>query len=262
MRLRSLSSVRSLRKNCFRRKALLGRYSELNDTPFKVVGVLKEKGSAGGGQSQDDVVFVPILTAKIRLIGTSNMISRSQVGYIIAKTSSADLLHSAMLETEDVLRLRHKMDGQRENDFLVSNAAAMLAAQQSSTETVSRLLATLAAICLVTGGINIMNVMFMTVSERTREIGLRLALGATERDIRNQFIMEATVLCTVSGLLGALAGSVAALLVGGAAGWPVQLDIVASINAVAMASAVGIVFGFFPARRAARLHPIDALRSA
>ena len=246
----------------FQDESPIGKIFRINDTPFKVVGVLKEKGSAGGGQSQDDVVFVPILTAKIRLIGTSNMISRSQVGYIIAKTSSADLLHSAMLETEDVLRLRHKMDGQRENDFLVSNAAAMLAAQQSSTETVSRLLATLAAICLVTGGINIMNVMFMTVSERTREIGLRLALGATERDIRNQFIMEATVLCTVSGLLGALAGSVAALLVGGAAGWPVQLDIVASINAVAMASAVGIVFGFFPARRAARLHPIDALRSA
>jgi putative ABC transport system permease protein len=238
----------------------VGGQIRIASVPFEVIGVLAEKGASGFGQNQDDVVFVPISTARLRLIGTSGEITRDSVGYILIKTMSDESMVPATAEIGALLRQRHRLPPEAESDFEITNPAAAMAARRASTTTIAWLLAAIASVSLVVGGISIMNIMLVSVTERTREIGLRIAVGARRRDIRNQFLTEAVMLCAVGGVIGLLLGTAAAGTAARLAGWPVFISLDLAIFAVAFAAGIGIFFGYYPARKAARLEPIEALR--
>ena len=229
--------------------------------PFQVIGVLAEKGPSGAGQNQDDIVFLPISTAKLRLMGGASEVNREAVAYILVKAVSDEAMAVAQMQIEALLRQRHRIGSDGESDFQVSNPAAAMAAQRASTTTIAWLLAAISSVSLLVGGISIMNIMLVSVTERTREIGLRLAVGARRRDIRNQFLTEAVTLCILGGCPGLVLGAGAAGAVANLAGWPIFLGIDAVMLAVLFATGIGIFFGYYPARKAARIEPIDALRA-
>ena len=238
----------------------VGGHLRIASVPFEVIGVLAEKGASGFGQNQDDVVFVPISTARLRLIGTSGEVTRDAVAYILVKATSDEAMRPATAEIEALLRQRHRLGSGAESDFQIENPAATMAARRASTTTIAWLLAAIASVSLVVGGISIMNIMLVSVTERTREIGLRMALGARRRDIRNQFLTEAVTLCAVGGAIGLLLGTAAACTAARLAGWPIFISPDLAVFAVAFAAGIGVFFGYYPARKAARLEPIEALR--
>jgi putative ABC transport system permease protein len=248
-------------KQLFDKDDPVGGEIRISSVPFEVVGVLSEKGPSGAGQNQDDIVFVPISTAKLRLMGSASEVNREAVAYILVKAVSDEAMRSAQGQIEALLRQRHRSGGDAESDFQVNNPAAAMAAQRASTTTIAWLLAAIASVSLVVGGISIMNIMLVSVTERTREIGLRLAVGARRRDIRNQFLTEAVTLCVLGGLIGLVVGTGAAWAVAKLAGWPIFLGTDAILFAVVFAASIGIFFGYYPARKAARLEPVEALRS-
>ncbi len=248
-------------KQLFDKDDPVGGEIRISSVPFEVVGVLSEKGPSGAGQNQDDIVFVPISTAKLRLMGSASEVNREAVAYILVKAVSDEAMRSAQGQIEALLRQRHRPAGDAESDFQVNNPAAAMAAQRASTTTIAWLLAAIASVSLVVGGISIMNIMLVSVTERTREIGLRLAVGARRRDIRNQFLTEAVTLCVLGGLIGLVVGTGAAWVVAKLAGWPIFLGTDAILFAVFFAASIGIFFGYYPARKAARLEPVEALRS-
>jgi putative ABC transport system permease protein len=239
----------------------VGGHVRIASVPFEVIGVLAEKGASGFGQNQDDVVFVPISTARLRLIGTSGEVTRDSVAYILVKAISDAAMSGATAQIDALLRQRHRLTSAAESDFQINNPAAAMAARRASTTTIAWLLAAIASVSLVVGGISIMNIMLVSVTERTREIGLRMALGARQRDIRNQFLTEAVTLCAVGGAIGLLVGTAAACTVARLAGWPIFISPDLAVFAVAFAAGIGIFFGYYPARKAARLEPIEALRA-
>jgi putative ABC transport system permease protein len=242
--------------------APVGQVVRISNTPFEVIGVLDDKGTAGGGQSQDDVAFVPLRTAKIRLVGPAGGAKdRSAVNYILASATSADTIAAATDDIDELMVQRHRVETREDKGFLVTTAASIVAAQEASTRTISALLGAVAGVSLMVGGISIMNIMLVSVTERTREIGLRLAIGARPRDIRIQFLMEAAALCVCGGLLGVAVGSAAAYAVDLFVGWPVVLEPSMALLSVAFAGFVGIVFGYYPAKQAAALQPVAALRT-
>jgi putative ABC transport system permease protein len=235
--------------------------SRISSVPFNVIGVLAEKGSSGTGKNQDDIVFVPISTAKLRLMGSPSQVNRDSVAYILVKVISDAEMAAAQGASEALLKQRHQIGVDRENDFEVINPAEIMATQQAATNTFAWLLAAIASVALVVGGISIMNIMLVSVTERTREIGLRLAVGARRRDIRNQFLTEAVSLCLLGGVIGVGVGTVAAWTVAKLASWPVFLGPEAMLFAAGFAATIGIFFGYYPARKAAKLEPVVALRS-
>jgi putative ABC transport system permease protein len=247
-------------KQLFDTEDPVGAQIRVANVPFEVIGVLSEKGPSGFGQNQDDIIFVPIATARLRLIGSANGVSREAVAYILAKAISDEAMAGATAQIEALLRQRHRLVPEAESDFQVNNPAATMAAKRASTTTIAWLLAAIASVSLVVGGISIMNIMLVSVTERTREIGLRIAVGARRRDIRNQFLTEAVTLCAVGGLIGLLLGTAAACIVAGLAGWPIFIGTEMAMFAVLFAASIGIFFGYYPARKAARLEPIEALR--
>jgi putative ABC transport system permease protein len=251
----------SVAKQLFDKDDPVGGEIRIASVPFEVVGVLAEKGPSGAGQNQDDVVFVPISTAKMRLMGSASEVNREAVAYILVKAVSDEAMRTAQSEIEALLRQRHRIASDAESDFQVNNPAAAMAAQRASTTTIAWLLAAIASVSLVVGGISIMNIMLVSVTERTREIGLRLAVGARRRDIRRQFLTEATTLCILGGLIGIALGTAASWCIARLANWPIFLGADAALFAIAFAAAVGISFGYYPARKAARLEPVEALRA-
>jgi putative ABC transport system permease protein len=226
-----------------------------------VIGVLSEKGPTGAGRDQDDVVFLPISTARQRLVGGANQVNREAVAYILVKAVSGGSLAVAEQQIEWLLRQRHRIRPEQAVDFRVTNPAATMQAQTASTRILSWLLASVASVSLVVGGISIMNIMLVSVTERRREIGLRLAVGARQRDIRIQFLAEALVLCLIGGALGLGLGMALAALLAQIAGWPVYLSPASMLLALLFAGGTGVVFGYYPARQAAKLDPITCLRS-
>ena len=248
-------------KQLFGTEDAVGGQIRIASVPFEVVGVLAEKGPSGSGQNQDDIIFVPISTAKLRLMGGASEVNRESVAYILVKAVSDEAMRAATAQIEGLLRQRHRLESGADADFQVTNPAAAMAAQRASTTTIAWLLAAIASVSLVVGGISIMNIMLVSVTERTREIGLRLAVGARRRDIRNQFLTEAVTLCILGGLIGLALGTGAAWAVAKLAGWPIFLGTDAVAFAVLFAASIGIFFGYYPARKAARLEPVEALRS-
>jgi putative ABC transport system permease protein len=238
----------------------LGETIRVKNVPFTVVGVLESKGQNSFGRDQDDVVFLPITAARGRIVGRSQVIN-DQVGSIYVKLEDGADMAEGQSEIESVLRQRRRIQPGAEDDFNVRNLAEFMKARTAAQTTLSWLLGATSAISLVVGGIGIMNIMLVSVTERTREIGLRMAVGGRRRDILLQFLVEAVTLCSVGGLVGIALGIATAHIVGWQAQWPVLVEPDVVLLAMAAAAITGIVFGFFPARRAARLNPIDALRS-
>lgn len=238
----------------------VGREVRVLNTPVRIIGVLAPKGQSGSGRDQDDIVFVPYATAQLRLGGAGRGVTPDTVSYILAKAASGDLVAGAKAGIEGLLRQRHRV-APGAAGFRVTDPAAAMEAQRGSTRTIGWLLAAIASISLVVGGISIMNIMLVSVSERTREIGLRLALGARRRDISRLFLIEALLICLLGGVLGVGLGVAASWLVARLAGWPILIAPETFVAALTFAGAVGLIFGYYPARKAAGLLPATALRS-
>jgi putative ABC transport system permease protein len=231
-----------------------GSTIRIKNVPFRVVGVLEKKGGSTMGQDQDDAIVAPYTTVMKRLEG------RSRVGMILAAASSPGRVADAQREIESLLRQRHRIGPGQEADFMIRSQEEMASTAAASSKTLSVLLGSVAAISLLVGGIGIMNIMLVSVTERTREIGIRMAIGAKGRHVLAQFLLEAVVLSVVGGLTGIVLGVGASELIARYAGWPVALGVGPILMAFGFAALIGIFFGFYPARRAAALDPIDALR--
>jgi putative ABC transport system permease protein len=233
---------------------LVGQTIQLRGIPFEVIGVLAEKGDAAWVRP-DDQVFIPQSTAQYRVMG-----GRERLNAIYAATETPEELDQAFAEIDRVMRREHRIRAGEDADFNIRNSADLLATVGETSRTFTMLLAGIAGVSLLVGGIGIMNIMLVSVTERTREIGVRKALGATKKAIMTQFLVEALFLCTLGGLLGVVAGYGAAALITRIASWETAVAPEAVVTALAFSAAVGLFFGIWPARRAAVLDPIDALR--
>jgi putative ABC transport system permease protein len=228
--------------------------------PFTVIGVLDTKGQSLMGTDQDDLVLMPLSTARTRVIGSANAAKQRSVGTLWVKV--ADGLDTKVVEEQvrELLRQRHRLQAGADDDFSLRNLQEVMSAQEASSRVLALLLAAVASVSLLVGGIGIMNIMLVSVTERTREIGLRMAVGARTRDILGQFLVEAVTLSLIGGLIGVALGVGAAVVIANFAGWRVALSPEAVALAVAFAFVIGVFFGFYPARKAARLNPVEALR--
>lgn len=247
-------------KQLFGENDPIGAMIRVKNVPFQVVGVLTAKGQSGVGRDQDDTVMMPMSTARGRIVGRSQ-VQNDQIGMIHVKIDPQISLADAQEDIENLLRQRRPAMPGGEDSFSVRNLAEFMKARNEVLNTLSYLLAATSVISLVVGGIGIMNIMLVSVTERTREIGLRMAVGGRGRDIMRQFLVEAVTLCLFGGLIGISIGVVAAAVIALYAQWPVVVSPSVIALAMAAAAATGIFFGYFPARRAAQLNPIDALRS-
>ncbi len=237
----------------------IGQTVRLGRVPFTVVGVLESKGQGGFGQDQDDMVVVPLETARRRLSNSQSM-PPGAVQQISVGVDDARNLASAQSEIEGLLRQRHKIDPGAEDDFAVRNIAQIVATRTATTNLMSKLLGAVAGICLIIGGIGIMNIMLVSVTERIREIGLRMAVGAGPSDVRRQFLAEAMLISLIGGVIGIAIGVVGALIVGKLGNLPVELNAQVVMLAAAFSIGTGLFFGYYPARKASMLDPIEALR--
>jgi putative ABC transport system permease protein len=236
----------------------IGATIRVKNVPFEVIGVLARKGQTTWGQDQDDVVFMPFSTAERRTLGTQIL---GTVDMIYASTPSPEDVLTAQQQIRDLLRERHRIQPGRDEDFTVRNLNEIAEASKMASEVMANLLLSVASISLLVGGIGIMNIMLVSVTERTREIGVRMAVGARTRHILVQFLVEAVVVSTIGGLIGVAVGLVGTHLVATLAAWPTLVSAPAIAVAFSFSAAVGIVFGFYPAKRAAGLDPIVALRA-
>ena len=238
----------------------VGEIFRIGNVPFTVIGLLDKKGIGAAGRSQDDVVFIPISTAKSRVLGSVRGPTRQALDFIAVKLSDVAARSAVESEIEALLRQRHHIRTDALSDFRINDPADVLVARETAARTLGILLIAVASVSLIVGGISIMNIMLVSVTERTREIGLRMAVGATRSDIHRQFLVESAALAIMGGLIGAVLGVAAAIAMAWKAGWPVLISPWAIIVACCFAGLVGIAFGSYPARRAARLDPIVALR--
>jgi putative ABC transport system permease protein len=241
-------------KNLFQGSDPVGQQLQIRNVPFTIIGVLSAKGQTASGTDQDDVVLVPYTTAQTRLAG------RSFIGQILVSTFSPTDVAAAQSEVTTLMREAHRLAAGDPDDFTVRNQTELADAASGTTEVMSWLLAAIASISLLVGGIGIMNIMLVSVTERTREIGIRLAIGARGSDVLKQFLVESVVMSLVGGVIGLVIGFGGASVLGRLTGWTTSTPIEAVLVAVAFSAAVGVFFGFYPARKAAALNPIEALR--
>jgi putative ABC transport system permease protein len=249
----------TMREKLFGEADPVGATVRIRGVPFTVVGLLDHKGQDAWGDDQDDVALVPLTTARRHFVGVSRASPRL-VHNISVKFAEGTSAEGTMAAIGDLLRQRHRLQPGQEETFLVRNLAEAADVEATATRTLSLLLAAVASVSLVVGGIGIMNIMLVTVTERTREIGLRLAVGARERELLLQFLTEATTLALLGGIVGVLVGIAFSVFIAELGGWPAVINISNVLLAMAFAGAVGCFFGFYPARKAARMVPIDALR--
>jgi putative ABC transport system permease protein len=234
--------------------AMINQTLMIRGISFEIIGVLSEKGSAGGWSNPDEQILIPLQTAKYRVFGSDRLRSMS------VQVADGVPIQQGMVDLERILRREHRIRPGGENDFTIRNQQDILATQQQTTEVFTTLLASIAAVSLVVGGIGIMNIMLVSVTERTREIGLRKAVGATRTNILLQFMVEALALCLTGGMFGILLGTGAAMALSRFMQWNTLVDPMAVAVAFGFSALVGLFFGIWPARRAARLDPITALR--
>jgi len=234
--------------------AMIGQELLIRGIPFEIIGILSEKGSQGSFSNPDEQILIPLQTARYRIMGTDRLRS------ITVKVQDMSSMNLAMIDVERVLRRQHKIRPGQDNDFQIRNQTDILATLQQTTETFKYLLAGIAAVSLLVGGIGIMNIMLVSVTERTREIGVRKALGATRFNVMFQFLVEALVLCLVGGMIGVVIGTIGAVVLSKLAHWNTLISPFAILLAFVFSAAVGLFFGIWPAKRAASLDPIVALR--
>lgn len=260
----SETDVRSMRKvavlgstvanNLFLGADAVGQQVQLRGVPFTVIGVLETKGQTASGTDQDDVIVVPYTTAQSRLSGSP------RIWQILAATYSPADIPAAQQEIKTLMRESHRLGADDEDDFTIRNQTELADAASGTTQVMSYLLAAIASISLLVGGIGIMNIMLVSVTERTREIGIRMAIGARGSDVLTQFLIESVVMSLLGGIIGLLVGFAGAAILGKMTGWSTATPPEAVAIAVVFSAAVGIFFGFYPARKAASLNPIQALR--
>jgi putative ABC transport system permease protein len=232
----------------------VGQTIRVQNLPFRVVGVMARKGQDPQGRDQDDVAFTPYTTVQKKILGSP----RLQIAYVSAV--SPDATYTAQQQISELLRQRHKLGPNEPDDFTVRNMSDIAQAASETNNTMTMLLACIAGVSLLVGGIGIMNIMLVSVTERTREIGIRMAIGARSSAVRSQFLIESVVLSLTGGLFGILLGVAVSLAIPRMLGWPTLISSMAIIGSVIFSAAVGIFFGYYPARKAAALDPIEALR--
>jgi len=235
----------------------LGKMVRIKSVPFTVIGVLDRKGQSPRGDDQDDAVFVPLRTSQYRLFGTP---FPDEIQAIAIQAKDLALMSDAEKQIDELLTRRHKIGRNQEKDFTVRNLTEVLETAQKSLKIMTTLLGAIAAISLLVGGIGIMNIMLVSVTERTREIGIRMAVGARSADILSQFLIEGVVLSVSGGFMGTILGIIGAYIFARSSGWPALVDPWTICIAILFSGAVGVFFGFYPAFKASRLHPIEALR--
>jgi len=237
----------------------IGQVVRLKQVPHMVIGVLSPKGTSNTGRDQDDIVVVPLKTARSRLLG-ANAVNPDRIDTILVKVEEAWNLKQAERDIRALIRERPRLAASLDEDINVKNMAEVLKIKESSAGALALLVAAIASVSLIVGGIGIMNIMLVSVVERTREIGIRMAVGARRRDILSQFLVEAVTLSVIGGLIGIALGVISSLTIATFAEWPFIFSLQAVLLAVGFSITVGVVFGFYPARRASRLDPIEALR--
>jgi putative ABC transport system permease protein len=251
----------TLAAQLFADEAPLGQSVRIANVPFTVIGVLDAKGQAAdSGRDQDDVALLPLTAAKLRVLGARSQVSRRAIDFIMVKAASTEEVATVQEQIGPLLRQRHRLAPSADDDFQVREPAAAMEAQAAATRSLTLFLAAIASVSLMVGGISIMNIMLVSITERTREIGLRQAIGARRWDIRNQFLIEAVILCLLGGLAGIALGIGVAIAIAELVGWPIFVSPLTVLVAFAFAAAVGVFFGFYPAHKASRLDPIEALR--
>jgi len=243
--------------NLFGDQNPVGQTIRIKNVPFTVIGVLATKGQNAQGQDQDDTIMIPVTTAQKKLFGTQ---FPGMVRIIMVKAKSAEDLAAAEKQVTELIRQRHHIGQKQDNDFTVRNLTQIMQAAEASTKVMTMLLGAIASVSLLVGGIGIMNIMLVSVTERTREIGIRMAIGAKTWDIRLQFIIEALLLSLVGGVIGIIAGVTTSILISSASGWAVVVSPLSILLAFGFSGFIGIFFGFYPAYKASLLNPIDALR--
>ena len=232
----------------------IGQTIRIKNLPFRIIGVLAAKGSSGFGQDQDDMVLVPLTTAQRKIVGIT------WLNWIFVSATSQEASVRAKTEITQLLHERHRVQETAEDDFSVQSMAEFANTLKVLTSTLTLLLGAVASVALVVGGIGIMNIMLVSVTERTREIGIRIAIGATEGDVQLQFLVEAIVLSVLGGIVGILFGELTSWGADHVLGWTFTVSVATVTLAVIFSALVGIAFGYYPARRASRLNPIEALR--
>jgi putative ABC transport system permease protein len=235
----------------------IGQFIRINNVPFTVIGVLAPKGQSPRGQDQDDTIYVPVTTAQKKLFGTA---FPGMVRIIMVTAKSTEDLVPAEEQINELLRQRHHIGQKQENDFTVRNLTEIMQAAEQSTKVMTLLLGAIASVSLLVGGIGIMNIMLVSVTERTREIGIRMAIGAKTWDIRLQFIIEALTLSLIGGVAGIIVGISGSKVISILTGWSIIILPLSIFLAFGFSGAVGIFFGFYPAYKASLLDPIEALR--
>ncbi len=225
-----------------------------HSVPFTVIGVLNSKGQSGFGRDQDDQIVIPITSLQTRITGNN------WLGAIIISATSTDMTNTVVDTTTQLLRLRHHLTAKDPNDFSVRNISNVQQAFSQTSRIMALLLASIATISLIVGGIGIMNIMLVSVTERTREIGIRLAIGAKARQILAQFLIEALTLSSIGGVIGIAIGIIASLSASAFGGWNILVSWQSVVLSFGFSALVGVIFGYYPARRAALLNPIEALR--
>jgi putative ABC transport system permease protein len=244
----------TVRQNLFPATDPIGKTIRIGNLPFQVVGVLAAKGQSGMGQDQDDTVVVPVTTLQKKITG------QDWLQFIMVSAVSQPASYAAQQQITSLLRDRHRIMPGQDDDFFVRNLADIAQLADQSAQVMTMLLASIAGVSLIVGGIGIMNIMLVSVTERTREIGIRIAIGATESDVQRQFLSESVVLSLMGGAIGILFGVGSSFAITNLLDWNVLISWTAIVAAVVFSMAVGIFFGFYPARKAAQLDPIEALR--
>ena len=235
----------------------INKTMRIGNVPFKIIGLLKSKGQSGMGMDQDDLVFIPITTAQRKVFGTD---FPGTVNMITVKAQNDDVIKMAQEDIEEILKSRHHIGAKQDNDFEIRNLAEMQETIKSATKTMSLLLGAIAGVSLIVGGIGIMNIMLVSVTERTKEIGIRMAIGAKASDIRFQFLIESFLLSVSGGLVGVVVGIVGANLMHTLAGMNIAITLSSILLSLGFSAAIGVGFGYYPAYKASLLNPIDALR--
>ncbi len=235
----------------------IGQVVRIKKVPFTVIGVLDRKGQSPQGQDQDDTIYIPVTTAQKKIFGTT---FPGMVRTIMVKAKSPEDLNAAEKQITELLRQRHRIGPKKENDFTVRNLTQIMQVAEQSTKVMTLLLGAIASVSLLVGGIGIMNIMLVSVTERTREIGIRMAVGAKTWDIRLQFIIEALTLSLIGGIAGIIIGVSGSMIISAVAGWSTIVSVLSVVMAFGFSGLVGIFFGFYPAYKASLLNPIDALR--